>query len=171
MTELNMVFYKELFAARIDTLAHIVDVSSKHFQAEGDGILDYRVIDDMLPFGTQIVYTCNQVCNFVLWCEGRDASNMSAHVESLAQVKAIMEETKTKIKTVKVDDAILQSERRIDIGENRYLELSGVEYINDFLIPNVYFHMVTAYNIMRMKGAPLGKVDYMTHLLPKVKQG
>ena len=46
----------------------------------------------------------------------------------------------------------------------------GAGYINDFLIPNFYFHLVTAYDILRMSGLDLGKPDYMTHLLPFVKQ-
>ncbi|WP_258040836.1 DUF1993 domain-containing protein [Pseudanabaena sp. BC1403] len=42
-------------------------------------------------------------------------------------------------------------------------------YVNDLLMPNFYFHITTAYNIMRMSGAPIGKQDFMTHLVPFVK--
>ncbi|MEM8614014.1 MAG: DUF1993 family protein, partial [Cyanobacteria bacterium P01_H01_bin.105] len=46
-----------------------------------------------------------------------------------------------------------------------------IAYIDDFLIPNFYFHMVTAYDILRMAGVPIGKRDYMMHLVPSLKQG
>ena len=54
--------------------------------------------------------------------------------------------------------------------QQSHIELRGEEYINDFLIPNFYFHMVTAYDILRMKGLEIGKGDYMLHLAPLVRQ-
>ncbi len=170
MSEEKMKSSKELFLSRLDTLSHILDVSANHFQNEADSILDYRMIEDMLPFGTQIAYTCNQARNFALWCEGQDMSNLPPEVESLDVARQILADTKSKLERATINDKKLQETKRIDLPENQYLELSGIEYINDFLIPNLYFHLMTAYNIMRMKGAPLGKVNYMLHLIPKVKQ-
>lgn len=166
-----MKAFQQLFLSRLDTLSHILEVSNGHFQKEADAILDYRLIDDMLPFGTQIAYTCNQVRNFSLWCEGSEMENLSPEVESLCEARKIIEDTRSKLIGVSLNDKRLREVRRIDIGENQYMELSGVEYVHDFLIPNLYFHLVTAYNIMRMTGVPLGKVNYMLHLAPKVKQG
>lgn len=169
MSNNTMAFVKELFLSRLETLSHILDVSSSHFEQEGDAILNYRIVDDMLPFGTQIVFTCNQPYNFARWCNGEAMENLPPEPESIEAAKAVIEETKRKLLAVNVDDKTLAEERRIDLSETQYLELPGPEYVNDFLIPNCYFHLVTAYNIMRMKGAPLGKANYMLHLLPKVK--
>lgn len=170
MSEDKMDSFKALFSSRLDTLSHILDVSKNHFQKEGDTILGYRITEDMLPFGTQIAFTCNQPRNFTLWCEGREMDNLSPEVESLDKAKTIIEETKLKLANININDEKLQDIRRIDVAENQYLELPGIEYVNDFLVPNLYFHLVTAYNIMRLKGAPLGKFNYMVHLAPKVKQ-
>ena len=169
MSDEKMSSYKNLFLSRIDTLSHIVDISINHFKDEGDSVLDYRLIEDMLPFGTQIAYTCNQPRNFSLWCDGHKMDNLSPDVESLDHAKRIIEDARAGLLRVDATDAKLQEVRRIDIADGQYLELPGVEYVDDFLIPNLYFHLVTAYNIMRMRGAPLGKVNYMLHLVPKVK--
>jgi hypothetical protein len=59
---------------------------------------------------------------------------------------------------------------RIDLGQGLYLELSGGDYVNEFLMPNFYFHLVTAYDILRMVGVPIGKRDYMLHLVPLLKK-
>jgi hypothetical protein len=48
--------------------------------------------------------------------------------------------------------------------------MSGIAYVDDFLIPNFYFHMVTAYDMFRMAGVSIGKKDYMMHLMPFVKE-
>ncbi|MCB1662124.1 MAG: DUF1993 domain-containing protein [Pseudomonadales bacterium] len=170
MPEDKIKSFRELFLSRLSTLSHIIDISSEHLQKEADSILGYRLIDDMLPLGTQIAYACNQPRNFALWCEGAAMENLSADVESLSEARKIIDDTRSKLISVTVNDEKLQEVMRIDIGEEQYIELPGLEYVNDFLIPNLYFHLVTAYNIMRMKGVPVGKFDYMIHLAPKVKQ-
>jgi len=68
------------------------------------------------------------------------------------------------------EDTKLAEMTRIDIGPGLYAEQSGSAYVNDFLMPNFYFHMVTAYDILRMAGVPIGKKDYMMHLVPFLRQ-
>lgn len=170
MSDEKMKSFQNLFLSRLDTLSHILEVSTSHFASEADSILGHRIVEDMLPFGTQIVFACNQPRNFALWCDGREMDNLSPEVETLDEAKKIIEETKSRLRNADSNDAKLQEVRRVDLADNQYLELSGIEYVNDFLVPNLYFHLVTAYNIMRMKGAPLGKVNFMLHLVPKVKQ-
>jgi uncharacterized protein len=43
----------------------------------------------------------------------------------------------------------------------RDMTLPGQDYVNHFVLPNVYFHMATAYNILRHNGVELGKGDFM----------
>jgi hypothetical protein len=58
----------------------------------------------------------------------------------------------------------------LKLGADQYADLTGREYLEDFLLPNFYFHLVTTYAILRNLGVPVGKRDYMLHLLPKVQQ-
>lgn len=39
-------------------------------------------------------------------------------------------------------------------------DFTSLTYLNEFLLPNIYFHLTTAYNILRHNGVPLGKIDY-----------
>ncbi|MCG8315204.1 MAG: DUF1993 domain-containing protein [Pseudomonadales bacterium] len=169
MTAEKMTSYKNMFLSRMDTLSHILDLSMSHFKEEGDSILKYRIVEDMLPFGTQIAFTCNQPRNFTLWCEGQAMNNLPPEVNSLNHAKQNIKGTREDLVKVEMTDVTLQETRRIALSEGQYLELSGIEYLDDFLVPNLYFHLVTAYNIMRMKGVPLGKVNYMLHVASKVK--
>jgi uncharacterized protein len=161
--------FQQIFLSRLNTLSHIVDVSSKHFVMEADSILNFRIIDDMFPFSTQIVFACNQPRNFTRWCSGLHMENLKPEVSSIDELREIIEVTKSELNIANIDDGRLDEIKRIDINEQQYLELTGIDYVNGFLMPNLYFHMVTAYNIMRMKGVPLGKVDYMIHLVSKIK--
>lgn len=71
---------------------------------------------------------------------------------------------------VNAEDAKLAEITRVDLGQSLYIELSGNAYVNEFLIPNFYFHMVTAYDILRMAGVPIEKRDYMMHLVPLIRK-
>ena len=44
------------------------------------------------------------------------------------------------------------------------LEMTGLQFLRDWILPHFYFHVVTAYDILRANGAPLGKLDYMAHV-------
>ena len=44
---------------------------------------------------------------------------------------------------------------------NRTLEMNGRDYALGFVTPNFYFHLTTAYALLRMKGVPVGKMDFM----------
>lgn len=71
---------------------------------------------------------------------------------------------------ITVDDSKLDEVKRIGLGPGRYTALPARQYINDFLMPNLYFHISMAYAILRNLGAPIGKTDYMTFLAPHAKQ-
>lgn len=162
-------FIQTLFQSRLATLEHLLMSAQTHF-GDNDSFLQKRIVADMLPFSTQIAFTCNQPRNFSLWCDGKPANNLDPDVSSLKQAYEHISNTKKLLTGVNVEDAKLAEVTRIDLGQGLYAELSGSAYVNDFLIPNFYFHMVTAYDILRMAGVPIGKRDYMMHLIPFVRQ-
>lgn len=158
-----------IFQSRLATLDHLLKTAQTHFSDDGS-FLQKRIVADMLPFGTQIAFTCNQPRNFALWSGGQPANNLDPEVTSLAQAYEHIANTQAMLVDIHVEDATLAEITRIDLGDSLYLELSGIDYINEFLMPNFYFHLVTAYDILRMAGVPIGKRDYMMHLVPFVKK-
>ena len=160
---------RTLFQSRLATLEHLLKTAQTHF-CDREAFLQERIAADMFPLGTQIAFTCNQPRNFALWCSGKPADNLDPEVTSLVQAYEHIATTTELLAVIHVEDTKLSEVTRIDLGQNLYAELSGNAYANDFLIPNFYFHMVTAYDILRMAGVPIGKRDYMMHLVPFVKQ-
>lgn len=159
---------KTLFESRLTTLKHLLQQAQTHFSDES--FLQKRIAADMLPFGTQIAFTCNQPHNFALWCEGKPMDNLSPDVSSLAQAYEHIANTKALLSDISVEDAKPDELARIELGQGAYIELPGTAYINEFLMPNFYFHLVTAYDILRMAGVAIGKRDYMMHLVPFIKK-
>ena len=160
---------KAIFQSRLTTLEHLLKSAQTHF-GDRASFLQERIAVDMLPFGTQIAFTCNQPRNFALWCKGQPMDNLNPTVTSLAQAYEHIANTKQILSNIDTNEIKIGKVTRIDIGEGTYVELPSSDYVNEFLMPNFYFHLVTAYDILRMAGVQIGKRNYMMHLAPFVRK-
>ncbi|MFV7709994.1 DUF1993 family protein [Shewanella algae] len=116
-----------------------------------------------MELGTQIAFTYNQPRNFAQWCANQPMDNLDSCVESLDKALEHINNTKQLLLAAQSDDSKMLEVTRIELGQGSYIDLPGTLYINDFLIPNFYFHMVTAYDILRHKGLDIGKPDCILH--------
>lgn len=161
---------QRIFTSRLDVLEHVLGIGERHFGDPG-AFLDKRLVEDMLPFSTQIVLACNQPRGFSQWCAGQAIDNMKADsIHSVADARAAIAQTREQVAAIAVDDAKLDEIKRIGLGPGRHCELPGHQYVADYLMPNLYFHITTAYAILRMLGAPLGKTDFLGFLAPHVRE-
>ena len=165
----NIDSIKTIFQSRLTTLEHLLKSAQTHFSGS-ESFLQKRIVVDMLPLGTQIAFTCNQPRNFALWCDGKPMDNLDPEVISLAQAYEHIANTKELVASIDVENFKIDEGTHIDIGEGAYIELPSSNYVHEFLMPNFYFHLVTAYNILRMAGVSIGKQDYMMHLVPFIKK-
>lgn len=160
---------KRIFRSRLETLEHILDIGETQF-ANPDDFLGKRLADDMYPFSAQVVFACNQPRGFAQWCAGQPIDNLAPDsITTAEQAHATIAQTRALVAAIDAADAKLDETKRIGLGPGRYCELPGHQYVSEYLLPNLYFHMTTAYAILRMIGAPIGKSDYMRFLAPHVK--
>ena len=169
MQNRNIDEIKRLFDTRLDVLEHIVSIGEKHF-GNADAFLDKRLAEDMLPFTAQIAFACNAPRGFSQWCAGEAIENLKPDsLTTIADVRAAIAQTRALVAGISADDAKLDETKRVGLGPGRYCELPGHRYVADYVVPNLYFHVTTAYAILRMLGAPVGKADYLGFLGPLVK--
>lgn len=159
---------QRIFLSRLDTLSHILDVGEKHLPDFG-AALQERLAPDMFPLGTQVAFACSQPRGFSQWCAGNPVENLSTEVGSVALARSHIRETKALVEGIATGDRKLDEVKRIGLGPGRYCELPARQYVSDYLLPNLYFHVTTAYAILRKLGVPLGKTDYLVFLAPYVK--
>lgn len=156
---------KHIFISRLHTLNHLVDIGAQHFGNDLAGLLTRRFAEDMF------LLTCNQARNFALWCLGENDNHQRPELSSLEAGRAYIADTQGLVERVHSPDSQLAQIKRIELGQGTYLELTGQAYLDEFLFPNFYFHLTTVYAILRMAGAPVGKRDYMMHLMPLLQKG
>ena len=160
----------DLFVTRLTTLENLVTSGEAHLAEGAKQYLSRRLAPDMYPLGTQIAFTCNQPRNFTLWLKGRPSSDLDPEVRALETALRYIRDTKDLLVECLAPDEGLPSDKHLDLGPGLHADLTGHQYVSEFLVPNFYFHLVTSYAILRMAGVPVGKRDYMAHLLPHVKQ-
>ena len=169
MQNRNIDEIKRLFDSRLEVLEHIVSIGEKHF-GNADAFLDKRLAEDMLPFTAQIAFACNAPRGFSQWCAGEAIENLKPDsLTTIVDVRAAIAQTRALVAGIAADDAKLEETKRVGLGPGRYCELPGHRYVADYVVPNLYFHVTTAYAILRMLGAPVGKADYLGFLGPLVK--
>lgn len=168
MASQEIAEYQRIFLSRLDALSRILDLGEKHLP-DLDAALQERLAPDMFPLGTQIAFACNQPRGFSQWCAGNPVENLSRDVDSVELARSHIRQTKELVSALDASDAKLDEIKRIGLGPGMYCELPARKYVSDFLLPNFYFHITTAYAILRKLGVPLGKADYMSFLAPHVR--
>lgn len=169
MPNQKIIELQRVFTSRLDVLAHLLDVGETHFPDAA--FLGKRLAEDMLPFSAQVAFACNAPLGFSQWCAGQPIENIApASIESFEQARAAIAQTRALVAAIAVDDAKLDEIKHVGMGPGRYCELPGHQYIADYVLPNLYFHITAAYAILRLLGAPVGKADYLRFLGPHMKQ-
>jgi uncharacterized protein len=166
----------EIFTTRLQTLAGLLDAAETQWREkvkDPQTFLAARLADDMVPFPHQIVFTCNQPNQFAAWCSDATAPEADPAKLDFAGLKRHVRDTIGYLAeaTAGVDDRVLDREKRIDLPGGRFISLTGPLYIDEWLLPNFYFHLVTAYDILRHEGVQIGKANYMAHLAGRVRSG
>jgi hypothetical protein len=160
---------QRIFLTRLATLDHILDVGQKHLP-DFDATLQERLAPDMFTLGGQIALACNQPRGFAQWCAGHSIENLKPDIATLPQARDAIQQAKSMVSAIGVDDAKLDETKRIGLGGDRYCEFPARQYVSEYLLPNLYFHITTAYAILRKLGVPVGKADFMAFLAPHVRQ-
>jgi len=124
---------------------------------------------DMLPFDFQVIQVAHHSLGALKGAQAGAFSPRGANGEDYAALKALVVEAEAELKTW-TPEAVNALEGRdvmFSFGDFR-MPFVAEDFLLSFSLPNFYFHATTAYDILRMKGAPLGKRDFMGQVRLKV---
>ncbi len=149
----------------LKSLSAILKKAEAHCEArkiDPNALLTARLFPDMLPLTRQVQIACD----FAKGCGARLAGVAVPSYEdtekTFAELQARIAKTLDFIATFKKEQLAGADVRLVTIkagGQDK--SMSGTEYLSSFVLPNFYFHVTTAYNILRHNGLELGKGDYM----------
>jgi len=149
----------------LKNLSAILDKAQAHAEAKKIDPLvlsNARLYPDMLPMKRQVYIACDTAKNAVARLAGVEPPKHEDVEETFAELKARIAKTLDFIQTFKAAQIDGSEEKAIRIkAGQRELDYKGMQYLLGHALPNFYFHVVTAYDILRHNGVEVGKRDYL----------
>ena len=129
-------------------------------------IIEARLAEDMLPFAYQVRSTAVHSLGAIEGVRrGVFSPDMTPPPQTFTALRSRIAETLAALEAIQPAEveAFIGRDMRFEFRERR-LEFTAENFLLSFSLPNLYFHAATAYDILRWKGAHIGKRDFMGKL-------
>jgi len=149
----------------LKNLSAILDKAQTHVDAkkiEPAVLTHFRLYPDMLPMKRQVQIACDTAKGALARLAGVEVPKHEDTEETFAELKARIAKTVAFIETIKPAQIDGSEEKNIHLKlGTREVDWKGMQYLLGQALPNFYFHVVTAYDILRHNGVEIGKRDYI----------
>jgi uncharacterized protein len=156
--------------AAVKVLSHLLDKVEQSTSPTPEALLAARIHPDMLPLTFQIHFAADCAIKLVARMEGKEPQDLGSWegVKTVADARARVETATAALASADAAKIASRSDEIVQYGRGRGKppgELKARDYAAGYSMPNMYFHVVTAYNILRKEGIELGKMDYLSPFL------
>jgi hypothetical protein len=155
-----------VFQHMLRNLSHILDKGEANAQArkfDAAVLAAARLAPDMLPLTRQILIACDAAKNGVARISGVEAPKFEDKETTFAELKERIQKTLDYLETVPAGrmDGTEDKEITFPVGREATRTMTCQAYLTTWVLPNFFFHITTAYAILRHNGVDLGKSDYL----------
>ena len=158
----------------LDALSKLMDKAMALAESKGnerrpgsvhmEALLDDRLIFDQFSFIKQVQIACDNAKGGAARLAEIEIPAYEDNEKTVSELKARIEKTIAFLKTIKPEQIVGKEEIKITLPYFPTKFITGFEYATEYLLPNFYFHIVTAYSILRKNGVDIGKKDYINGL-------
>ena len=120
-----------------------------------------RLAPDMKPFTYQVQSACDYVKAAAAWLSGQTLPKHEDTEQTIDDVRARIRKTIVFTESLTEAQYADAAERKVGLSWAPGKVLGGKDYLLQMTIPNVYFHIATAYAILRHNGVDIGKMDFL----------
>jgi uncharacterized protein len=153
------------FIRGLNNLSAILTKAAAHAEAkkiDPSVFINARLAPDMFPLSRQVQITTDQVKGFAARIAGVEIPSYPDTESTFPELQARITKTVDFLKSFKPEQIDGNEEKNIELkAGQRELKFKGQDYLTHFVIPNFYFHITTAYAILRHNGLEIGKKDYI----------
>ncbi len=156
-----------VFQQMLGNLKHFLDKGLAHAQArkfDPQVLVAARLAPDMLPFSRQVLIACDAAKLGAARLSGLEAPRYDDTESTFEELQARIDKTLAWLATVQADtlDGTEGKDITFPVGRDGATRtMKGEAYLKHWVLPNMYFHVTTAYAILRHNGVELGKADYL----------
>jgi hypothetical protein len=149
----------------LGNLAKILDkatAQAKEKHIDPASLIEARLAPDMFAFARQIQIASDAAKGAAARLAGQEPPSFPDTETSFPELQARIQKTIDFLKSFKPAQLVGGEDRHITITtRTRTLEFSGRDFLTTFALPNFYFHVTTAYGLLRHNGIEIGKLDYL----------
>jgi hypothetical protein len=124
-------------------------------------LMQSRLAPDQFPLSRQVQIACDTAKTCCATLAGLAAPVMEDKEQSCDELMERIDRTIAFLQTIKAEQLADFEKRNFTSARRAGLHLPGRDYLHQHAIPNFYFHMTTAYSILRANGVDVGKRDYL----------
>lgn len=166
MTKLSMhAVSAPVFVRNLNNLASILANAEKQAKTKGYDpavLLSARLAPDMFPLTKQVQIATDHAKGCVARLAGHQIEAIEDTETTCADLQARIKKVLGIVESYRPDQFDGSETREITIKiPNTELKFSGLDYVNQWAMPNFYFHVTMAYAILRHNGIELGKKDFL----------
>ncbi|MDE1894972.1 MAG: DUF1993 domain-containing protein [Xanthomonadaceae bacterium] len=154
-----------VFVRALNNLAHVLHKGAAHAKAKNvsdEVLLQTRLVPDMLPLIKQVQIACDMATRGAARLAGTEPQAFEDNETTLEQAHARIARAIGYIEgfgPAQIDGSEARPiQLKLRSGERNF---EGQAYLLTFVLPNLFFHCTTAYNILREAGTDLGKADFI----------
>jgi hypothetical protein len=140
----------------VTALANILKKAA--LQADADTLPSTSLVSDMKPLNFNVQSVSNVVTQSLQRLMGTNLEAWEDDETTMEHLIARAEKTLAMLK--RIDPKALEG-KETAVFNFSFGQLTGKQFIFNFGVPSFFFHLQTVYAILRMKGVPLGKADFM----------
>lgn len=154
-----------VFTRMLSNLIAILDKAAAHCEErkiDPAALINYRFYPDMFPFSRQIQIATDAAKNGSAYLAGAEPPKFDNSKQTFPELIARVQKTIEFVNSFKPEQIDGSEEKEVSIkrGETT-VTYKGQEYLLNRVLPNFFFHITTAYDILRHNGVELGKKDYL----------
>ena len=149
----------------LNALSAILKKAETHCEArkiDPEVMTSQRLYPDMLPLTRQVSIACDMAKGCAARLSGQPVPSYPDDEKTFADLEARIQKTLAFMGSVPPSQFDGAEKRDVTLkvgGKER--TMAGQDYFTSFVVPNFYFHVTTAYNILRHNGVELGKGDFL----------
>jgi hypothetical protein len=153
------------FVNMLTNLSAFLDKAQAHVEArkiDPAALTEARLFPDMFPLKRQVQVACDTAKGAVARLAGVEVPKHEDTEQTLTELKARIAKTIDFIKTLKPTQIEGSEDKEIALKlGGREVKFTGIQYLLGHATPNFYFHVTTAYDILRHNGVELAKRDFI----------
>ena len=162
----------DTFVSGLESLAKLLDKGAAFAKEQKIDLLNARLAPDMFTLAQQVQIACYQATDGMSRLAGRGSTAFADAAASFDEMKGDIAEAIAFVRAIPPAEFEGSETRDCSVyppNGDIVIRMDGLLFLRGWLLPHFYFHLVTAYDILRHKGVTLGKQDFVSWMGPHIE--